>query len=97
MQGRRWPCAFELTELESSQDRGSYKGKELEALQSSGTHVIVLENKHSNADLESARKSCEGTPSAEAAKAKPDPMGIRPGSSTQSCPGTNPNDPCNIR
>ncbi len=28
---------------------------------------------------------------------KSDPMGIRPGSSTQSCPGTNPNDPCNIR
>ena len=29
-------------------------------------------------------------------EAKPDPLGIRPGS-TESCTGTNPNDPCNIR
>ena len=29
-------------------------------------------------------------------EAKPDPLGIRPGS-THPCTGTNPNDPCNIR
>jgi hypothetical protein len=37
----------------------AYKGKELEAIQKSGVHVVVLDNKYSAEQLEVARKSCK--------------------------------------
>ena len=48
----------------------NYKGKDLETLQSAGVRVIVLENKHTSEDVDSARRSCEGVP-APAAPAVP--------------------------
>lgn len=36
-----------------------YKGKELEELQRSGVHVIVVEKKTASAEMESARNSCK--------------------------------------
>ena len=40
----------------------NYKSKDLETLQSVGVRVIVLENKHTAEDVDSARRSCEGLP-----------------------------------
>jgi hypothetical protein len=37
----------------------SFKGRELEALQSAGVHVIVLDNKYTAEELDAARKTCE--------------------------------------
>jgi hypothetical protein len=39
----------------------AYNGKELQALQAKGVHVIVLNNKYATSDLESAHKSCQET------------------------------------
>lgn len=38
--------------------KATYKGKDLEAIQSSGSRVIILENKYKSEDLQQARKSC---------------------------------------
>lgn len=37
----------------------SYKGKELEQLQTTGVHVVVLDNKYKVEDLDSARRRCQ--------------------------------------
>src|SRR6266849_4635480 len=52
----------------------SYKGKELEAMQAAGARVIVLDNKHTPEDVESARNACRGdlpAPSQAVATAPP--------------------------
>ncbi len=40
-------------------EKVAYKGKELQALQKQGVHVIVLEKKAGPEDVEAARKSCQ--------------------------------------
>ena len=40
----------------------SYKGKELEKLQTTGVHVVVLDNKYKVEDLDSARRRCQQPP-----------------------------------
>lgn len=37
----------------------SYSGKDLQTMQGAGVHVVVLDNKSSASDRESARKSCQ--------------------------------------
>lgn len=38
--------------------KATYKGKDLNAIQASGTRIIILENKYKSDDLQQARKSC---------------------------------------
>jgi hypothetical protein len=50
---------FDLVQqINYPQAKMAYKGKQLEQLQKDGVKVMVLENKHSSEDVESARKAC---------------------------------------
>ncbi len=48
-----------------------YKGKELEELQKSGVHVIVVNKKTASAEMDSARNSCRGVAPAAVALSAP--------------------------
>lgn len=48
-----------------------YKGKELEELQRSGVHVIVVNKKTASAEMDSARNSCRGVAPAPVSSTAP--------------------------
>ena len=59
-----------------------YKGKELQQVQAQGVHVIVLEKKYTQENLDSARASCYApaviTPTTPAAPTKPEAQPAQP-------------------
>src|SRR5947209_12193822 len=50
---------YDLVDSENFQNASAtYKGKELDKIQSTGTRVIILENKYKPEDLQAARNTC---------------------------------------
>jgi len=52
----------------------TYKGKELQEFQAQGVHVLILEKKYTQENLDSARKACrepEGPPTQPKQEPKP--------------------------
>ncbi len=67
-----------------------YGGGDLQAIQDSGVHIIILNNKYPSTDLDSARSSCAGPPLATikilGVSGYPDDAGFRVASVTPDSP-----------